>query len=648
MTSPKHNANPKAKLPSNFKVLSFSVPCPACGATAQFASAGSVMAVCDYCQTTIVKEGDEVKAQGKQSLTIEDYSPLQLGSVGSFQQQDFVVIGRIQLKYNDGIWNEWYLQLANGKNAWLSEALGQYSLTVNKGEQPDLPSYDNLAVNQSLTFAGVTYRVTDKRSAVAIAGEGELPFVVGAGWQTWVIDARFKRQFITLDYAEQGQQGTPIVYQGGSVTLKQLNMQLLKDEEQINQATSAAGLASNNQTSDTTAEHIDSKDKNNPVNPTSSTTPNRLTQLDCPNCGSPVPFVAGSTNFLLCPTCHSEIKLTGSTAEVLKLHSMMQHYQTSLTLGAKARILATELADVNEVANLTQPPPTTPNNNNTALKQTNISHDYVVIGIMRLEEVGEYATWTEYLLYSFTDGFLWLAEESSGWFIARVLNELPVKQQGSLIYNERIWQQKHIGNYQSKVIFAIGAFNWRVNINDTMILTDYFNGSQLITSEQNHEEITYTLATKINKTTLERWFADQLKLSPPASTFYDEDDDYDDVNKKFGGFMQALIGLVFAYFFLFLGSLAPFIVSVVIAIVAFVTFAVLTSNQHGYTSVTDITKTVVAENSMFSIMGGWAFVLLAIIINLFAFGTADNHSSGSGFYYSSGGREGYSSSGSHK
>ena len=467
-------SNSTPKLPSNFNVLTFTAPCPSCGAPVEFASPGSVMAVCEYCQTTVLREGEALKAQGKQSLTIEDYSPVQIGSVGHFKGDDFAVIGRVQLQYGQGVWNEWYLQFANGATGWLSEALGQYSITIGSGQSSNLPTYDNLSITDSVEFNQVRYQVSDRREAYAIAGEGELPFVMGEGWETWVIDAQYKREFITLDYAELGPDHPPVVHQGQAIELAALQMQLLKDERQINEQagqSSASGSAL------------------------------VVSKIDCPNCGSPIPYVEGATDYLVCPACHSESKLTGSKAEIIEMHAAMQHFDSTLPLGAKARISATDLIEVNEFSVA---------EDEIANRAVSDSyHDYVVIGIMRLNEVGEFATWTEYLLYSLTDGFLWLSEESRGWFVARVLSEMPVPERGQLLYDNKQWRQVDSG-YRNRVTFAMGAFNWKVKTDDSDLLIDYVSGDEIITSEQTEREITYTRAKPISYSKLEEWFGSYL------------------------------------------------------------------------------------------------------------------------------------------
>ena len=75
------------------------VACPGCGAPVVFKSSASVMAVCEYCKTTLLKDAGSVRNLGKMSEVLEDYSPLQIGSSGRLAERGFTLIGRIQLQY---------------------------------------------------------------------------------------------------------------------------------------------------------------------------------------------------------------------------------------------------------------------------------------------------------------------------------------------------------------------------------------------------------------------------------------------------------------------------------------------------------------------------------------------------------------------
>lgn len=89
--------------------MAITASCPSCGAPVVFQSASSVFAVCAYCSSTLVRHDQNLEDIGKMAALVEDRSPLQLGTEGSYKGVHFALIGRIQIKYEQGIWNEWHL-----------------------------------------------------------------------------------------------------------------------------------------------------------------------------------------------------------------------------------------------------------------------------------------------------------------------------------------------------------------------------------------------------------------------------------------------------------------------------------------------------------------------------------------------------------
>lgn len=432
--------NPQGNTPPVKKaVLVFSTACPSCGAQVPFRSSASVMAVCEYCQTTVLRDNDTVRDQGKMSAVLEDYSPFQIGSSGVQDGVGFSLIGRIQLQYTDGSWNEWYLQFDDGTNGWLSDASGQFIITRAAGHLEGAPLFKALTINQIIVYQSISFRVTDCRTATCTGGQGELPFVVGKGWQTSVADLRFASRFLSLDYTDGY---PPLVYDGRAVTLDALKFQMLREVDQVQSTTGKIK--------------------------------GKITNIECPNCGSPIPYVIGMAEHLVCPSCRSEVAMGEDKAEVLVKHKELVTLKTALSLGDKATI-----------------------DNNA----------YVVIGLMQMEEVGEEESslWTEYLLYSLAAGFLWLVDSGEeNWQKTSVLNEIPEDKAGNAYLQGKRWDRKWA--YQGRVLYAVGAFNWRVKIGDTNFIVDYTNGADTLTSEQNANEINWSLSTPISGSLVRQLF----------------------------------------------------------------------------------------------------------------------------------------------
>jgi hypothetical protein len=279
------------------------VACPGCGAPVQFKSAASVMAVCDFCKTTLLKDAASVQNIGKMSEVLEDYSPLQIGTTGQFSQRGFAIIGRIQLKYSAGFWNEWFVLFDDGSNGWLSDASGQFSLTFLKETGATLPLFEKLAPGRPLSVSGQTYVTSDVRTAQCSGGQGELPFKVGSGWLARVADFRAGDRFLSLDYSDGD---SPRVYAGQAVELGALKPQLLRDPAAISD----------------TAGHFRGK----------------VSALACPSCGAPVKCAPGFTVHIVCPSCHAEVDTSGATATVLATGAAVEAVRFTLALGTEAVI----------------------------------------------------------------------------------------------------------------------------------------------------------------------------------------------------------------------------------------------------------------------------------------------------------------------
>jgi hypothetical protein len=279
------------------------VSCPSCGAPVEFRSHASVMAVCGYCRAAVIKDADDVKDLGKISAVLEDYSPIQIGTAGSHGGQAFTVVGRIQLRYDQGLWNEWYLLFDDGSGAWLGDSSGLFTLTRERAMAPPLPDFHDIVPGQRCQIGAEHYIAAEKREAECIGGQGELPFRVGDGWTIRVADFRSGSAFLTLDYTDGA---TPLVYGGSAVLLSDLQCQLLRDDEQIK---AGAGRYRG-----------------------------RLDTLDCPSCGSAINYLPGMTANLVCPGCATALDASGPEATVLAAGASVERAPFSLALGASAMI----------------------------------------------------------------------------------------------------------------------------------------------------------------------------------------------------------------------------------------------------------------------------------------------------------------------
>lgn len=179
--------------------------CPSCGAKVPFESAASLLAVCAYCRGVALRKDLNLEELGRVAQLVADGSPLQLGARGRYDKAIFTVLGRLQMRFADGYWNEWHLGFDDGRFGWLGESQGLYAVSFPVFSAGALPPFEALAVGQALPLAGVAYTVREKRRALYASAEGEIPFRAPFGEEVSFADLAGPRDrsFATLDYSEE-------------------------------------------------------------------------------------------------------------------------------------------------------------------------------------------------------------------------------------------------------------------------------------------------------------------------------------------------------------------------------------------------------------------------------------------------------------
>lgn len=280
--------------------MALTASCPSCGAPVVFQSASSVFAVCAYCQSTLVRHDQALEDIGKMAALVEDRSPLQLGAEGAYKGVHFALIGRIQIKYSQGLWNEWHLLFDDMRTGWLSEAGGEYVLTFAEFVADALPQFAELKIGQRFVLASRTWTVSNIENAECVAGQGELPFKVGAGYPVAAVDLRNGANFATLDYSEV----PPLFFVGEAVAFSSLKMTNLRDGMAIPTVIVEARV------------------------------------FRCPSCGAPLQARAKDILAVGCASCGAVVDTANENYQVLSkaLGQRDEKYVPRLPLGSKGKL----------------------------------------------------------------------------------------------------------------------------------------------------------------------------------------------------------------------------------------------------------------------------------------------------------------------
>lgn len=206
--------------------MALQLPCCSCGGSVSFPSKALAYAVCPYCGSMLVRKDLDVESLGKVALLQDDYSPLQIGSEGSYGGKAFGLTGRIRRRWAEGAWNEWFMDFGDEREAWLAEAQGFYSVSFPEALPRELPSLEQLTVGSSWELGKKRFQVDDRRESTVEGIAGQLPFLLKPGEKSVGVDfSGPDGRFATLEFRQEGAS----LYLGEYVELPDLRMKNLRE-----------------------------------------------------------------------------------------------------------------------------------------------------------------------------------------------------------------------------------------------------------------------------------------------------------------------------------------------------------------------------------------------------------------------------------
>jgi len=282
----------------------YQASCPQCGSEIVFSLGASLLKICEHCGSAVARKGADLANYGKVADLVSTPSLLSLGLRGGYSgAPPFTLLGRLQLSFGSGTWDEWLLGFRDGNWAWLSESQGKFHY-MGQAPLPPVPRFEEIRVGATVDLgAQGTFVVTESREGRFVSGAGELPFDVAPGSAMRYADLQGPGgQFATIDYGSGS--AAEAVYIGREVTLDDLGIKGAKEEPAPLQAVKGEALG-------------------------------------CPQCGGPLEIRApDQTQRIACPYCGS---LLDATKDLMVIEVMTSvEVQPLFPLGAKGRLMGVQ------------------------------------------------------------------------------------------------------------------------------------------------------------------------------------------------------------------------------------------------------------------------------------------------------------------
>jgi hypothetical protein len=417
--------------------------CPNCGAPVEFRSAASTSAVCGFCRSTLARDGDTLRRTGASAELFDDHSPLQLGVDGLLQGERFTLVGRLQLAYAGGTWNEWHALFDSGRSGWLSEDNGAYVVGFESPLRGTVPPVEELLPGARARVDGRSWDVASAVQARLLAAQGELPRSPRVdGREFLVVELRNPHgEVASLEFGDAG--STPLLSIGRSVALADLALKGLRED-------SAKTLGARS--------------------------------LNCPQCGAAVEVRLASTQSLSCAQCHSLIDLSAVGGDAAAAFAQQPAQPPGgrlprIALGTTGRLAADGAAPL----------------------------DWQVVGYLVRTDVPEDAEdepspWSEYLLYNRKAGFAFLVDAADGWSVVRPLTGAPEVRGRQATWQADRYAQGY--TYPAVVTWVEGEFYWRVERGARAVVTDYAGQGKavrrLLSREAAAGEVTWSAGRRLD------------------------------------------------------------------------------------------------------------------------------------------------------
>ena len=452
----------------------YRAPCPGCGAPVDFSSAQSTHAVCGYCQSTVLRQGDTLLRIGKMAELFDDHSPLQLQASGTWHGLGFTLVGRLQYQYPEGTWTEWHAVLADGSSAYLSEDNGAYVWATLQNVPSELPAPERFRLGATMAINGQSFGVASNQQVMLLSAQGELPRLPELG-----------QPFAMIELRSQGTGSAPGVNSASADSSSMIGRNLGAGAGADPGADAGAGATDAQRGIGASVLSIDYSSQPPTV---TLGQPVRLEdlklsglrdesvkteagrQFNCPHCGASVAVTLAGSQSVTCGSCHSLIDLSQGLGGELRHALQDAPVQPLIALGSSGQLQGASW----QVVGFQHRSGTDPSDPDDPFG------------------------WDEYLLFNQQRGFIFLVDSTEGWSLVKPATGAPVLSNNGQTASYLGTRYTLKESYTAKTTYALGEFYWQVSQGQSTANQDFVSGANILSMEQSAAEVVWSVGSKID------------------------------------------------------------------------------------------------------------------------------------------------------
>lgn len=424
------------------------ITCPNCGGNVNVATKAARVAHCPYCESTLIVNEAAIRSLGKMALLAETPSCLAVGWEARCLGRTLIVLGRIQYRYDAGLWDEWWVQFTDDASyAWISQDEGEYML-----ERPlsrvEAPKFDQVTPGDRVLIGEKRLWVEEKNEATMVGMQGELPVSAAPQGRMQYLDLTDNEVKVTIEYFEDG---SFAAFEG----------QYLKPQELV------------------APEPSDIDEHARPVYPPPqlSSPPGapvvpsgagiRPQAVTCPSCGGSVALVdPEGTAMVVCLFCQAAVDISAPGAARLLYQSTEKQAPFPIPLGTTGHLMGAE---------------------------------WTAIGRVRYQEDDTSGVWVwdELQLFNPEKGYRFLALEEGHWMFFEPLRHRVQADPRLLDVKDRIHLAgqtfKVFERSQAFVSYVEGELSWVARLGDKLGYLDAIRPPQMLSAEWTVNEMEWTI-----------------------------------------------------------------------------------------------------------------------------------------------------------